>query len=488
MSTNNTKQAFWVALGSLFSFGFAIVSSMILSRYFDKGDYGTYKQVMYVYNTLLTVFTLGLPKAFSYYLPRVDISQAKDLIKKITRLFFILGAVFSIILYVFAQPIADFMNNQDLKDAIRVFSPVPLMMLPTMGLEGILSTFRKNKFMTLYTVVTRLFMLVCVTTPIIFFNGGYIEAIWGFVISSFISFAFALYLKYMPVRNSGNEKCEITYNQIFKFSLPLLYASLWGILIASADQFFISRYFGNEVFAEFSNGSMELPFVGMIVGACATVLSPIFSRMSNENLNPQKEILPLWKSTFEKSAKLIYPLVIYCIVFADIIMIVLYGEQYENSATYFRIKSSVDFFKVIVYAPLIINIGKVKYYSNVHMYGAIILIILEYLSVITIHNPYAITIISVLCQIGRIFCMLIFISKFFRIKLYQLFPINLIIKILIPSVIILLIEHYLLVNLLNISNIMILFISFGIYMIVFYILSIILKIDYKSLIKPLLSK
>ena len=111
MSTNNTKQAFWVALGSLFSFGFAIVSSMILSRYFDKGDYGTYKQVMYVYNTLLTVFTLGLPKAFSYYLPRVDISQAKNLIKKITRLFFILGAVFSIILYVFAQPIADFMNN-----------------------------------------------------------------------------------------------------------------------------------------------------------------------------------------------------------------------------------------------------------------------------------------------------------------------------------------------------------------------------------------
>lgn len=488
MSTNNTKQAFWVALGSLFSFGFAIVSSMILSRYFDKGDYGTYKQVMYVYNTLLTVFTLGLPKAFSYYLPRVDISQAKDLIKKITRLFFILGAVFSIILYVFAQPIADFMNNQDLKDAIRVFSPVPLMMLPTMGLEGILSTFRKNKFMTLYTVVTRLFMLVCVTTPIIFFNGGYIEAIWGFVISSFISFAFALYLKYMPVRNSGNEKCEITYNQIFKFALPLLYASLWGILIASADQFFISRYFGNEVFAEFSNGAIELPFVGMIVGACATVLSPIFSRMSNEQLDPQKEIYPLWKSVFEKSAKLIYPLVIYSIIFADIIMIVLYGEQYECSATYFRIKSIVDFFRVIVYAPLIINIGKVKYYANVHMYGAIILIILEYISVITINDPHAILVVSVLCTLGRIFCMLIFVSKFFKVKLYQLFPLYLIFKILIPSIIILVAEHYLLVNILNLNNIIVLFISFGLYMIAFYLISSILKIDYKSLIKPLLSK
>ncbi len=488
MSTNNTKQAFWVALGSLFSFGFAIVSSMVLSRYFDKGDYGTYKQVMYVYHTLLTVFTLGLPKAFSYYLPRVDISQAKHLIKKITNIFFILGAVFSLFLFLCAEPIANFMNNEDLKEAIKIFSPVPLMMLPTMGLEGILSTFRKNKFMTLYTVVTRLFMLVCVATPVVFFNGGYIEAIWGFVISSFISFLFALYLKYMPVRGKGNEKCVVTYNQIFKFSLPLLYASLWGFLISSADQFFISRYFGNEVFAEFSNGALELPFVGMIVGACATVLSPVFSRMSSENLDPKKEILPLWKSVFEKSAKLIYPLVIYCIIFADVIMIFLYGEQYENSATYFRIKSSVDFFKVIVYAPLIINIGKVKYYSNVHMYGAIVLIVLEYLSVITIHNPYAITIISVLCQIGRIFCMLIFISKYFNVKLYQLFPINLIVKIVVPSVMILFAEHYLLVNIFNMSNILILIVSFVLYMIIFYALSLLLKIDYKSIIKPLLSR
>ena len=99
--TNNTKQAAWVAVGSLCSFGFSIVSSMILSRYFNKTDYGTYKQVMYVYNTLLTVFTLGLPKAFSYFLPRVELTQSKSLIRKITNLFFLLGGVFSLLLFVF---------------------------------------------------------------------------------------------------------------------------------------------------------------------------------------------------------------------------------------------------------------------------------------------------------------------------------------------------------------------------------------------------
>ena len=89
--TNNTKQAAWVALGSMFSFAFGIVSSMILSRYFDKVEYGTYKQVLYVYNSLLAIFTLGLPKAYSYFLPRSPLNEAKSLIKKITNLFFILG-------------------------------------------------------------------------------------------------------------------------------------------------------------------------------------------------------------------------------------------------------------------------------------------------------------------------------------------------------------------------------------------------------------
>ena len=70
--SNNTIQAAWVALGSLFAFGFSIVSSIILSRYFDKTDYGTYKQVIYVYHTLLIVFTLGLPKTYSYFLPRTN--------------------------------------------------------------------------------------------------------------------------------------------------------------------------------------------------------------------------------------------------------------------------------------------------------------------------------------------------------------------------------------------------------------------------------
>lgn len=487
-NTNNTKQAAWVAVGSLCSFGFSIVSSMILSRYFNKADYGTYKQVLYVYNTLLTVFTLGLPRAFSYFLPRVELTQSKSLIRKITNLFFLLGGVFSLLLFVFAPQIAAFLKNPDLIKALRVFAIVPFLMLPTMGLDGILATFKQTKFLALYNILTNVFKLLCVALPVMIWGLGYIEALWGFVGASFVTFLLALYLKYMPVRKEGNETCPVSYKDIFKFSIPLLTASLWGIIITSADQFFVSRYFGSEVFADFSNGSMELPFVGMITGACATVLSPIFSRLSHEKVDPKKEIYPLWMTVFEKTAKLIYPIVIYCMVFADVTMVVLYGQKYVVSDTYFKIKLITNLFTLIVYGPLIINIGKVKYYSRVHMVVAVLVVGLEYLSVKTINSPYAISWISMLCHVGKIFAMLFLVSRFFGVKLFQLFPLKLIGQILIPSAIILLLERWVLMDLLQLNAIVVLCISLALYAVLFFGYSLLVKMDYIGIIKPLMRK
>lgn len=488
IQNNRTVQSFWLALGGFCSFAFGIISSMILSRYFDKSDYGTYKQVLYVYNTLLTVFTLGLPSSFAYFLPRVPQNEARDLIKKITGLFFLLGAFFSVLLFVFAGPISVILKNPELEFAIRLFSIVPFLMMPTMGLEGILATFNKTKFMAAYNVVTRIIMLCCVALPVLIFGVGYRGAIIGFVVGSVLSFIIALGLKYYPVRDFGTERCKVSFKDIFKFSIPLLVASLWGIIISSADQFFISRYYGEEVFAEFSNGALELPFIVMVSSACATVLAPVFSRMSHEKVDLKNEMLPLWMNVFKKTIKLLYPIVIFCIVFADAIMVVLYGKEYEVSGTYFRIKLLTNFFTLIAFAPLIINTGNVKFYSNVHMIAAIALVIVEYLSVLIINNPIAISWVSAICKIGTVFVLLSFIARMFSVKLHQLFPLDLLAKIIIPSVIVLIIERYVLIDILHISYLLSLIIGLMVYAILLYAYSIPMKFDYIGIIRPLLKK
>ena len=486
--TNNSRQAAWVAFGTVCSYCFTLLSSVILSRYFDKADYGTYQQVLYVYHTLLSVFTLGLPRAYSYFLPRVKGGEAKDVINKINALFFGLGLLFSSLLYVFAPTIAVFLKNPDLTNALRIFSPVPFLMLPTMGIQGVLATYRKGHLVALYTIVSRFLMLLFVAIPVVFGSGTYIEAIIGFTVAAFFDFFLAMYLKYYPVRKEPKTRSDVGYNSILKFAIPLLYASIWGILITSADQFFISHYFGTSVFAEFSNGSIELPFVTMIIGTCSTVLSPVFSRLSHEKVDPKKEIYPLWMSVYTKTVMLVYPLLVYCWVFADTIMVFLFGEQYENSAIYFRIKIIANLFNLIIFAPLLINVGKVRLYSNVHMMNAIAVILLELLVVTICNSPYMVSIVSLICKLGTIFILLFAVAKFFGVRFHQLFPKSVMVKILIPSFCFLYVVHYLLCNMFFLNTIQILIISAVTYFVCYLLYSKWIELDYLKIVSPLLSK
>lgn len=487
--TNNTKQAAWIALGSLFSFGFGIISGMILSRYFSQTDYGTYRQVFYVYSSLLAVFSLGIPKAYSYFLPRSPLNQSKDLIRKITNILFVLGGFVSLLLFLGAGFVADLLKNPELKTALWIFSPVPFLMMPTLGLEGILATYRKTKFVALYTIATRIISLLCVALPVFFFDIGYKEALIYFDIGCVVSFLIALRLKYYPVRHEQNDKTEEKFSNILKFCLPLMVASLWGVLINSTDQFFISRYFGTETFAIFSNGAMELPFVGMIIGASATVLTPLFTRQVHEHADFKQEIYPIWRSSFEKSAMLIYPITIFCLFDATLVMTVMYGEAYHASGEFFQIKLFTYFFKIISFYSILLALGATRFYERVHLFNFLILAIIEYASILIWNNPLLITAIHVACTIGNCIVFLYYIARRFSVSLWFLFPKLTILKTFIASAIaigiVLFIRTY---QYPQISDFSKLCADIGIFLLAYLTVCIPLKLNYKKLIIPLIKK
>lgn len=487
MESSNTKQAGWVFVGSLMSFLFTVVSSMILSRYFNKEDYGTYKQVLYVYNTLLAVFTLGLPRAYSFFLPRVKLEESRHLIHKISFILFSLGTTMSFLLFFFADYIGIVLNNGQLPDALRLFAIVPTLMLPTMGLDGILATFRKAKTMAFYNIITRILMLLFVALPVLLFDMGYKEAIIGFVVASAISFVIAEVMIHSPLNGLNHTKTNISYKNIFSFALPLLVASIWGIIQESADSFFVSRYFGTQIFAEFANGNMALPFAGMIIAACATVLSPIYSKLDSQDVDPQKEIMPLWVGTFEKSAMLIYPLTLYTIFYADAIMVVLYGYAYKVSSLYFVIKALFNFIYVMTIGPLLINVGYVKYYSLVQMVTAIGVVLFDIISVYTVHSPYAISIVQLGFNVGGTIYFLFIIARYFRVSFIELFPIKMLLEIFVIAFIILTIIR-IMTNYLCIPDIYTLCISSFLFTVVYITVCKKVGINYFQLIRAFIKR
>lgn len=478
--TNNSKQAAWVAIGSFFSFIVGIVSPMILSRYFDKGDYGTYKQVMYVYNTLLTVFTLGLPKAYAYFLPKYSREYSKDIIAKVTKIFFVLGAIFSLFLFLCAGPIANVMKNPDLKVALMVFSPTPLLLLPTMGLDSIFATFKKTKYLTYYTISTKIFTILCIVLPVICFQGNYIHAIIGFDIASLITCVLALYLKTRPIKDEPHEKVDLSLKRIFDFALPLLYASLWGMIISSANQFFISRYYGNEVFAEFSNGFMEIPFVGMITGAIGAILLPVFSGMDKGN-GMSKDTVAVWNSALMKSAKLIFPILVFSIFFSKQLMTCMYGDAYVQSTIYFQIKNFSGLFVIVPFYPIILAIGKTKEYARVHMIIAFVIVIAEYIACKLLDSAIYIAIISEICHILKIFLLMKVIADYSSKKIFELLPPGKLGKILLTAVISAIIPFVIVSNV-EMNKFLALGVSFILYVICYYFVCWISRTTYQDVV------
>ena len=475
--------------GSLVGFVFVTASSVFLSRYFNKTDYGTFKQVTFTYSTLLAVFTLGLPKAYSFFLPRVPKSQAKDVISKINNILIACGIFFSLVIFFGSDLIAMFLKNAALGSLLKWFSLVPLFMLPTMGLEGILATYQKTKILAFYNIATKCLLFLCITLPVILFNGGVKHAIIGFTVASFMSFVIAMILKNLPVKNEVKKISKYTYTDLFRYSLPIMLASIWGMIIASTDQFMISRYFGTEVFAEFSNGAMKIPFVGMIIGAISIVLAPVYSTLaSNNSLTSKKEIFRLLKSVFEKSIKLVFPIVTFFFCFSDIIMVVLYGDKYQISGDFFAIKLISNYFTLLTFTALILSIGGQKYYYKVHMYGALLLILFEYISIHVINSPFAIVWISILFQISKTFILLNFICKYLEVRLIDFFPLKIILNILPICFLISFGIRYILEKSFTINHISLLLITFILYIFFFALWSHYIKLDYYNIVKPILNK
>lgn len=423
INKSNTVQAFWVALGTLSTFGLSIVSAAILSRYFDKAEYGTYKQILYVYGSLLIVFTGGLPRVFAYFLPRHNISEGKAIIWKVSKLLFFCGVGFSLFLFISSDLIAKFLNNEQLAYALKVFSPVPMLLLPTLGLEGILSTYKKTMYLAVYNTLSRLFMLASIVTPVIFFGGTVITAIYGWIISSFIILILAVYFKTLPFRDVESLPSHLSFKEIFTYSIPLVTASLWGMAIKAADQFYISHYFGSEVFAEYSNGFIELPFVSMITASTAVVLMPVFSKIVHEG-NQTNELLVIWKSAILKSATLIYPMVVFAIFFSNDLMGLLYSSQYESSGVYFKINLILNFFNIVIFAPLIFSLGETKFYTNLHVLIAVLIWLGGYLVLKVFNSPIAIAVLSVSLNIFKILLAMKFVSKKLEVRLLNLFPLK----------------------------------------------------------------
>ena len=130
-----------------------LVSAMILTRLLTQQDYGTYRQVWLVYETVLPFLMFGLPASVTYYIPQFDRRGQKMVVVQSGIMLALAGLLLSVFTYLFAEPIATgFSNNQVIVGLLRSFFWFPILSAPLLFVDSFLIAIYKPGWV--YTVLS----------------------------------------------------------------------------------------------------------------------------------------------------------------------------------------------------------------------------------------------------------------------------------------------------------------------------------------------
>ena len=418
---SRTSESIWLGLARMLSLGMSFVLAAILSRYMTVDGYGTYRQVLYVYTTLLTFFAFGLPQCYSYFPSVRPVNEGRSIIKKLNSLFIFIGALFSLLLFFGSDLIADILKNRQLAESLRWFAPTPMLMMPIIGIEGILVVYKQAHLVFIYVLLSKIFTISCVLAAVYVSGASAVNAIIGLVLAYAMTSFVGFRLMYRPFKDIAVLQSCISIKDIFSYSIPVFNASVYGFIIGSASQFFVSRYFGVAEFAQFANGFMELPFAGVIIAVIASVMLPEFSRMYAAGTAKEEYIL-LWNRTVFQSASLIYPISIFCFIFAEDIITCLYGPKYGIASDLFRIITIINIARILPYRPIMFALGKGKLFADIHLFTAVLVVGLDIACVNFFPSVTGIALISTGTTLLCLYLLMMSVSKMLGTNVGSLMP------------------------------------------------------------------
>jgi O-antigen/teichoic acid export membrane protein len=334
----------------------SIILFILLARYLTIEDFGKYQQIILIVGLLTSIFSAGIPVAISYFHGQANNYRLKTTVYKsffYTQLLMATVGVF--VFLITSKYLSESFQNSLIYD-VSILIAILLFGNTTIEMFKNLSTVTKNlKFFLLSTSSISL-VSILVSLTILFFT----KDIYYLVVSlSFFSFLTLIVLtkknlKFFLVKSKRYfiNKKEISY------VLTMGSVALVSILNVYIDQIMVSLMLPISDYADLRIGSFQIPFIGIITGSLLTVMIPIISKhYRDNNLN---YIIEVWAKSIEKASILLVPIVIFCLVFANEIIISFFGDKYIGAVIIFQIYMFQWLRAVVIFGAIMGSIGLEK--------------------------------------------------------------------------------------------------------------------------------
>jgi O-antigen/teichoic acid export membrane protein len=373
--------SFLIRIGGLVM-GFLL--TLIIAHYFGAKGLGDYVLSIVV----LRIFTLFSKLGVDTFSIRFIASFAKQekwksiqlFRNKITRVLSISSLIFSLLMYCFAEDIANLVHAKVDHVRLNAFFVLPMafFMLHYQSLRGLKKI---AEFSFFYRMSQATFSIISIFIITQFFVDGnvpvyaYLSSLALVSLLAFIVF----FNSYNRIKRISDDEQieELKYSEILKVSIPLMFAQSVQFIMAWTDKLMIGNMIGSEEVGIYFTAFKLSMFASIALMAINSIASPKFAELYG------KKDFDGLKKVAHQSSKIIFlatlPLVLVFFVFPEFLL-GLFGEEFKVGVKAFVFLS---FGKLISsFSGSVGNIlqmtGKQVIFMNVLFVGAIVNVLLNF--------------------------------------------------------------------------------------------------------------
>lgn len=354
-STNIVKDSVLILITNAMTYLATIANTRIVSSYFSLTEYGYRSQILIVVSVLVSVFSLGLSNAPSYFIPT---REGKDPPEKIVRnlyaiTFVVVLIMMGLVVLGFDSVVSYFNNTELYHFRILIF---------LMAAEQIFFSYYSGIQIAKHQAIraTILNLLRCIATVVVTIlvcnNKGSLYNLILYTLS--VDCAFCFYTMVNSAKPTNRIGKYIDYSlikEIAIFCIPLGISTITASLCAQIDKLFVGRLFSPDDLAIYTNMCTELPLAA-ISGAFIAVISPYVVKYINRGRS--RDAIELWKEVVEIVAIILLPIIAMLFVFSKQTIFILYSEKYIIGYKLFQIFILVEISRITYFGLILRSYGK----------------------------------------------------------------------------------------------------------------------------------
>jgi O-antigen/teichoic acid export membrane protein len=319
-----------LVLARLCTVALAFCIPLVLARTLTLQDYGTYKQLFLVSQTLLYVLPLGMAQALFFFLPRAEVKRPY----LVQTMLFLTGAglLAALLLFAFGDAVARRFSNPALIEHRREQAIYLVCLLASFPLEiSLIGQGRTRQAAAVYLVSDTLRAGAMIGPVLLGFGlTGVMVAVAAFAACRYAA-AWVATLRSGP----GPLLDRRLFRTQLGYALPFGAAMLVAIPQQYAHQYVVSGAVAPEAFAIYAVGCFQLPVVDLLYTPTSEVLMVRLGEL--EKQGRLGEGVLAFREAAARLALVFFPAATFLFAAAPELIGALFGERFAAAVPLFRV-------------------------------------------------------------------------------------------------------------------------------------------------------